>query len=263
MPYQSRLYQALYWCCGDDVMSNILLKIEYDGTAYGGWQIQPNAITVQEVIENAIFDLTKSKVRLNASGRTDAGVHATGQYANFFIDSTIPSDKFAQAVNTRLPDDIRIIKSMHAADDFHARFSAIGKHYRYQMHIGVMAVGRKYYHVLRHDVDINVMQKAAAYLIGEHDFKSFMASGSSVKTTVREIYRADIKRSGDIIILDIECSGFLYNMVRIIAGTLIEIGQGRINPEMMKDIILSKNRERAGKTAPAKGLLLIDVKYKV
>lgn len=244
-------------------MRNIKLIIEYDGTGYGGWQKQKNAPSIQQEIEEGIYKLTRERVTLIGSGRTDSGVHARGQVANFLTSSNLPPDRFSYALNSVLPEDIRVLSSQEVDYKFHARYSAKGKRYRYSMIIRPhgTAIGRNYYYHLRHRLDIDAMKKASKYLIGTHDFKAFQAAGSSVKDTIRRIDRAELTWEEPYLYFDIEGNGFLYNMVRIIVGTLILVGQNKIEYKMMDNIIKSKDRQMAGPTAPAHGLCLEEVYY--
>ena len=244
-------------------MRNLKLTIQYDGTKYCGWQKQPNSPGIQGTIEYAIYEITKEKVNITGSGRTDAGVHALGQVANFKTNSTIPSSRIPDALNAKLPKDISIIDCQEVPDDFHSRYSATGKIYRYLIY------NKPYrsplykdtsYHV-RYDLDIDKMRLEAKSLLGTHDFKGFMSSGSSVKDTVRTIHNITIEESEDLIIIEVEGNGFLYNMVRIIAGTLIRAGAGDLEPEQMKDILAAEDRSAAGPTAPAHGLTMIGLEY--
>jgi len=246
-------------------MRNIRLTIEYDGTNYCGWQVQENGPTIQGSVEKALLAVTGEKITINGSGRTDAGVHARGQVGNFTTCSTIPGEKFAYALNNKLPRDIVIKESAEAPEDFHARFSAIGKKYSYLIYNSKFpsALLRNYaYHVNYCErLDIGRIEKAAEAFIGTYDFSGFMAAGSIVKNTVRTIYELSIVKEGELLRFDFKGNGFLYNMVRIITGTLLYAGIGRINPEEMKDIIESRDRERAGITAPPNGLYLEEVYY--
>jgi tRNA pseudouridine38-40 synthase len=244
-------------------MKNIQLIISYRGTNYCGWQVQPNGLTIQEVVVRGIRELTGESVNLIGSGRTDAGVHALGQSANFLTASTIPPDAFYRALNTRLPLDIRITSSCECAMGFHSRYHAKGKSYIYK--IVESPVGSPFYsdlafHISR-TLDWKAMKEAAAYFIGEHDFKTFMASGSSVKTTVRTIEEISFAKNGDLREMTFRGNGFLYNMVRIMVGTLYEVGYHRLHPQDMARIIESRDRSRAGVTAPAQGLYLKEVYY--
>ncbi|MDD6483449.1 MAG: tRNA pseudouridine(38-40) synthase TruA [Clostridiales bacterium] len=242
---------------------NIRLDLQYDGTAYHGWQIQKNALSVQENIKNAIFKITGEEVNLTGCGRTDAGVHAINYTANFKTNSNIPPEKFAPAINSKLPKDIRILKSLEVCEDFNAKNSAKGKTYIYKIlnSKSENAFLRNYSWHYPIPLDTEKMQRAAAAFLGEHDFLGFSSSGRSTKTTIRTIYALDIEKSGDIITISVTGNGFLYNMVRIIAGTLAFCGHDKINAADMEDIILSKTRSRAGITAPAQGLFLREVYY--
>lgn len=244
-------------------MRNLKITVQYDGTKYCGWQKQPNSPGIQGEIEYAIYEITKEKVNITGSGRTDAGVHALGQVANFKTNSNIPASRIPDALNAKLPKDISIIDCEEVDEDFHSRYSAKGKIYRYLIY------NKPYrsplykdtsYHI-RYDLDIDKMRSEAKSLIGEHDFKGFMSSGSSVKDTVRTIYDISITEKEDLIVLEVEGNGFLYNMVRIISGTLVEVGLNNIEPEDIPKIIEAKNRQMAGKTLPPQGLFLMKVEY--
>ena len=244
-------------------LKNIKLIIEYDGSMYHGWQIQPNVMTIQGKIEQAIYNLTDEKVNLIGASRTDEGVHAVGQVANFFTNSSIPPEKFANAINHFLPSDIAVIKSQQVGGDFHSRYNSKGKKYRYviynRYHRSPIFAKRAYH--VKHDIDIGIMKDAAKFLIGEHDFSSFRASGGSAKTSIRTIYGIDIKRDGNLVIIDVLGSGFLYNMVRIIVGTLVDISIRKSDACSMKKVLEAKNRKKAGKTAPSHGLYLMEISY--
>lgn len=241
----------------------IKLTIEYDGTAYAGWQRQKNALAVQQVVEDALTKLTKTKVVISGASRTDAGVHAIGQIAHFDTESRIPADKYCYALNTMLPTDIRISASEEVSEDFHARFSTAGKLYRYQIlsahHAGAFT-RNTHAHVI-YPLNDALMAEELKSLIGEHDFAAFAASGSIVKDTVRTIYTADLYRRGNTVTLFVSGNGFLYNMVRIIAGTLISIGTGKLEPGAFRRAIEGKSRLDLGVTAPAHGLTLMEVFY--
>lgn len=243
-------------------MRNIKVTIQYNGENYCGWQKQPDSLGIQGNIEKAIYEITKEKVKITGSGRTDAGVHALGQVANFKIESSIPAEKIPNALNAKLPKDISIIACSEVDDEFHSRYSAKGKRYRYliynQLYRSPIYKDISYH--IRYDLDFEKMCEEAKHLIGEHDFKGFMSSGSSVNDTVRTIYDITLEKYEDLIILEVEGNGFLYNMVRIIVGTLVDIGRGRIN-ESLADIINYKSRSKAGHTAPAHGLFLKKVDY--
>lgn len=244
-------------------MRNIRLIIEYDGTAYHGWQSQINATAVQDIVTAAVSSLTGESCSLTGSSRTDTGVHALGLVCNFFTDSAIPPDKFAVALNTVLPKDVVIKKSEEVSPDFHARFSTTGKKYRYLFYNSVFPsalLRHRAYHVF-YPLDVDAMRQAACYFIGTHDFAAFSATGGSVKTTVRTITQATVIRDGDLIEFCVSGDGFLYHMVRIIAGTLVEVGFGKRKPDDIPDVISGLDRRRAGRTAPAHGLYLVEVFY--
>ena len=220
-------------------MRNIKLTIEYDGTSYGGWQKQKNNRTIQQCIEEAIKLLTGEDVELIGSSRTDAGVHAKGMVANFITNSQIPADKFREAINTKLPDDIGIIKSEEVDRNFHSRYDSKGKTYCYTLvnRYEKVCIGRNYVYQVRDELNYNLMKEAAKYFLGKHDFKAFKTNGSSVKTSVRTINGLELELKGDVIKIFVSADGFLYNMVRIIVGTLIEVGKGKIKPEDIESII--------------------------
>ena len=245
-------------------MRNIKLVIEYDGKEFNGWQKQPNKLNIQGNIEKAIERITNEKIDLMASGRTDAGVHALGQVANFKTNSNIPIEKFALAINSNLKKSI-LIKSAEEVDEkFHSRLSCKKKTYRYIINNSKYgtAIYRNLETNIKEKLDVEKMQEAIKYFEGEHDFKAFKASGTSSKSSVRTIYKAEvIKKDNDRIYIELTGNGFLYNMVRIIAGTLVEVGMGKIQPEEIKEIIKSQKRENAGKTLPPQGLYLINVEY--
>lgn len=240
------------------------LKIEYDGTAYGGWQRQKNAPSIQQTIEEALERALGCSCRVIGAGRTDAGVHAYGQVAHLDIETKIPADRFSYILNQKLPDDIRIVQSWQAAENFHARRDAIGKHYCYTIYQAphASALERNSSVHVPQQLDVKKMQQAAQVLIGEHDFSAFRTVGSNIVGTVRTVYRLEVQQQGQHIHIDIWGNGFLYNMVRIIAGTLIEVGKGKIPVQEMQSILDSKERARAGATAPAKGLAMCEVFYR-
>ena len=245
-------------------MRNIKLVIEYDGKEYNGWQKQPDKLNIQGTIEKAIERITGEQVDLMASGRTDRGVHAIGQVANFKTDSNIPIEKFAIAINSNLKKSI-LIKSAEEVDErFHSRLTCKKKTYRYV--INNSKYGTAIYRNLETHIPIKLnvekMKKAIKFFEGEHDFKAFKASGTSSKSSVRTIYKGEIKEMSDERIwIELTGNGFLYNMVRIIAGTLVEVGLEKIEPEEIKNILESRNRKNAGKTLPPQGLYLVNVEY--
>ena len=244
-------------------MRNIKLTIEYDGKDFNGWQKQPTKLNIQGEIERAINDITGEEVDLIASGRTDAGVHALGQVANFKTNSNIPVEKFPIALNTKLKRSIRILEAGEVDDRFHSRYNCKKKTYRYVINNSEngTAIYRNLEYNFPQKLNVEKMNEAAKYFLGEHDFKGFKASGTSSKSSVRIIYEANVYQEGSRIFIELTGNGFLYNMVRIISGTLIEVGLGKIEPKDIKDIIESGDREKAGKTLPPQGLYLVKVEY--
>lgn len=245
------------------MVRNIKIKIAYDGTDYHGWQTQLNMPTIQETIEHAISIVTKQKVNLIGSGRTDRGVHALGQVANFTADTNIPEEKIKIALNANLPKDIRIIESKYVLPEFNSRFDAHDKTYMYQIYNDRVwnPFYSRYSCFVPSNLDFERMEESVKLLVGTHDFKSFMAAGSEVKTTVRTIYDALLIRDGKLIKLYILGNGFLYNMVRIIAGTLIDIGKGIKTEHCIEEAINHIDRTLLGHTAEPQGLFLINVNY--
>ena len=240
-----------------------VLVCEYDGTAYCGWQRQINGPSVQQALEETLARLTGEPVTVTGSSRTDAGVHALGLCAHFDSATRIPPDKLAFALNTMLPPDIRIRESGPAPEGFHARYSACGKVYRYAFFNSRhdCAIGRQYAAHVPLELDERLMHEEAQALCGTHDFAAFAASGSVATSTVRTIYRAQVTRSGETVALTVLGDGFLYNMVRIIAGTLMEVGTGKRAPGAIARAIATGDRLALGQTAPAKGLTLMRVLY--
>ena len=245
-------------------MRNIKLVIEYDGKEFNGWQKQPSKLNIQGTIEQAIKLVTGEDVDLNASGRTDAGVHAIGQVANFKTNSNIPIEKFPIALNSNLKKSIRIISAEEVDDRFHSRLTCKKKTYRYIINNSEFssAIYRNLETHIPQKLDIEKMNIAAKYFEGEHDFKAFKASGTSSKSSVRIIYKAEVfEMSNNRIYIELTGNGFLYNMVRIISGTLVDVGIGKIEPKEIQKIIESKDRNLAGKTLPPNGLYLVSVEY--
>ena len=245
-------------------MRRIRLLLEYEGTRYSGWQFQTNQVSIQGVLESKLHKITKKKTRVIGSGRTDAGVHAEGQVAHFETASSMTLQEFLKALNSLLPLDIVVKKVEEVKPDFHAQISATRKTYRYTILNRDYPSALEYrwaHYIATPILNVTAMRKAARYLVGQKDFKSFQASGCTAKTTMREIYRLSITKKGDFITFTIDGSGFLKYMVRIIVGTLIEIGWGNWPPEQMKAILKSKNRLMAGPTAPSRGLCLVKVVY--
>lgn len=248
----------------DEYMRNILLTITYDGTNYCGWQIQPNGITIEEKLQRAFQRMDGSVVKIIGSGRTDARVHAIGQKANVVLNSSVPTDRIPYALNANLPQDIVIKDAKEVPMDFHARYDAVGKTYRYRLYTGKFRdpIGRNYQYHITDKIEIGKLNEALQALTGTHDFKGFMATGSSVKSTVRTIEAVEV-RSVDRNTLDvyISANGFLYNMVRIIIGSAVDVAKGKISLEQLKSARDSQKRQLAGHTAPPQGLFLEEVRY--
>lgn len=246
-------------------MRNIKLTIEYDGKDFNGWQKQPDKLNIQGEIERAIEIITGEKVNVIGSGRTDAGVNALNQVANFKIENEIPIEKIPYAINSQLKKSIRVKKAEIVDDRFNSRYNAKNKTYVYTINNSEQgsAIYRNMQYHYPIKLDENKMNEASKYFIGEHDFKAFKASGTSSKSSVRIIYDAKVVRENELIKIILTGNGFLYNMVRIIAGTLVEVGEGKILPSDVKDIIESKERSKAGKTLPPTGLCLYNVEYNI
>lgn len=245
-------------------MRNIKLTIEYDGKDFNGWQKQPDKLNIQGNIEKAIEMVTKEpNIELMGSGRTDAGVHAIGQVANFKTNSEIPIEKMAIAINTNLKKSIRVKKAEEVDIDFHSRLSCKQKTYKYIINNNpeASAIYRNLECHIPMKLSVEKMKKAIKYFEGEHDFKAFKASGTSSKNSVRTIYKTNLFEKDDRIYIELTGSGFLYNMVRIIVGTLVDVGLEKIEPENINNIIQSKDRKNAGKTMPPQGLYLLQVDY--
>jgi len=251
-------------------LKNILLKIEYDGTNYRGWQTQKTPgerskfKTIQQTLENILTKILKEPVKLFASGRTDAGVHAAGQIANFKTHTQIPLTKLKVAVNSLLPYDIRIKTVKQVGLDFHARYDAKSKVYQYTIlnKSEHSVFTRNFSTYIRYPLDVELMRKEAKAFLGKHDFKSFQASDKRVRNSVRTIKMISVKKRRGYIYINIEADGFVYNMVRNIAGTLIELGRGKLQAGSIKKILQAKNRIYAGRIASARGLRLLKVNYK-
>ena len=247
-------------------MKRIGLVVAYDGTNYCGWQTQPNGITVQGVLNDTLSELLGEKIETIGASRTDAGVHALGNVAVFDTNTRIPGEKISYALNQRLPEDIRIQMSEEVEPDFHPRYCDSEKTYEYRILNRKFPVPteRLYSYFYHYKLDVDRMQAAANMLEGEHDFKSFCSVRTQVTDTVRTVYRIDVTRNADdIITIRVTGNGFLYNMVRIIAGTLMAVGTGHIQAEDMPSILEAKDRRAAGPTAPARGLTLIEMKYEL
>lgn len=243
-------------------MRNLKITIQYNGSNYCGWQKQPDSLGIQGTIEKAIYDITKEEVKLTGSGRTDAGVHALDTLSTGIEFSNLKLATWPNALNSKLPKDISIIDCVEVGEEFHSRYNAKGKTYRYLIHNSMYRspIYKDISYHVKYELDFNKMMKESKHLIGVHDFKGFMSSGSSVKDTVREIYDIRLDKQEDLIVLEVEGNGFLYNMVRIIVGTLVDIGRGKIN-NSLKEIVDSKSRSECGHTAPAHGLFLKKVDY--
>jgi tRNA pseudouridine38-40 synthase len=244
-------------------MRNIKLTISYDGTDFNGWQTQPGFRTVQETLEHAIEKLTGAKAHVNASGRTDSGVHAVGQVANFYTDSALPADVFVRALNAHLPGDLVVRAAAEVTQAFDANHDAVRKLYRYVIHDGPTEDPflRKYCCHAKRRLDAAAMARAAAPLEGRHDFHSFETEWPNRMSSVRTITHLAVNRCGDHIWIDVEADGFLYNMVRAIAGTLINVGRGFWPESQVAAILNAEDRTQAGPTAPAQGLFLMRVTY--
>jgi len=244
-------------------MRTIRLTIEYDGAPYAGWQLQPNGLSVQEVVEGALARVLGEKARLISSGRTDAGVHARGMVAHFLTSRDLPLSAFREGVNRLLPRDVAIREAAEAPDGFHARFDARGKWYRYTLYLGPVRsplAGRTSWHV-RSILDCTAMTAGAAFFIGTHDFAAFRSSACEARTTVRTIFSVELAREGDLLHIDVKGNGFLKNMVRVMVGTLLEIGQGKRPSGEIELLLREGRRSRAGRTAPPGGLCLMEVWY--
>ena len=244
-------------------MKRVKLTVAYDGTNYHGWQVQPNGNTIEAELNRHLSELLGEEIRVTGASRTDAGVHALGNVAVFDTSARMPAEKISYAMNTRLPEDIRIQESCEVAPDFHPRFCRTVKTYEYRILNRKFPdpTKRLYSYFYYYPLDVEKMKTAAAYLIGEHDFQSFCTMKPDLENTVRRIYSLDIEKEGDMILMRVTGNGFLYNMVRIIAGTLIRVGGGFIPPESMQAILEGKNRKLAGETARPEGLTLVEIQY--
>lgn len=244
-------------------MKRVKLTVSYDGTNYSGWQTQNNGVAVQNVLNRHLCELLGEPIETIGASRTDAGVHALGNVAVFDTAHRMPADKISFALNTRLPEDIRIQKSEEVPGDFHPRYHESVKTYEYRILNRKMPIPtlRHYSHHCYIPLDAEKMKEAAQYIVGEHDFKSFCGAGAQVKTTVRHVLSLDVLQEEDLITIRVTGKGFLYNMVRIIAGTLMDVGKGVYPPQKVQEIIAACDREAAGPTAPARGLTLIGIEY--
>ena len=241
----------------------VRLTVAYDGTNYHGWQVQNNGITIESELNKALGELLGEQVHVIGASRTDSGVHALGNIAVFDTESLIPADKISYALNQRLPEDIRIQRSEEVASHWHPRRRDSRKTYEYRIYRAEfpMPVKRLYSYFTYRPLDVDRMREAAVFLLGEHDFKSFCQSGSQAENTVRTVYSIDIEEQGAELVIRVCGNGFLYNMVRIIAGTLMEVGQGRRSPESMVALLEARDRSAAGPTAPAHGLTLVRYEF--
>lgn len=244
-------------------MRRIKLTVAYDGTNYCGWQVQPNGETIEGVLNRTLSELFKEPITVIGASRTDSGVHGCGNVAVFDTEARIPGEKVAFALNQRLPEDIRIQKSEEVEGTFHPRHCDTRKTYQYSIYNATFQhpLHRLYSHFVYRPLEVEKMRQAADYIVGTHDFVSFCSINTSVKDTVRTVYSLEVKKDGNLITIEIKGNGFLYNMVRIIAGTLIQVGLGQYPPEKVQEMLDAKNREASGPTAPANGLTLIEIEY--
>lgn len=245
-------------------MKRVRLIIAYDGTHYCGWQIQPNGLTVEEVLNRNLSKLTGEEIHVIGASRTDSGVHALGNVAVFDTDSPIPGDRMAYALNQRMPEDIVIVRSEEVPADWHPRYrDVVTKTYEYHIYNAQVQnpLRRRYAAFVSFPLDVDKMREGAGYLVGEHDFASFCNIRTNVENTVRTVDRIEIEQDGCEIVIRVVGNGFLYNMVRIIAGTLIRVGRGFYTPERVGEILEAKVRTEAGVTAPPQGLVLVNIDY--
>ena len=244
-------------------MKRVRLTVAYDGTNYHGWQLQENGITIEEELNRALSQLFREEIRVIGASRTDSGVHALGNIAIFDTESRMPAEKISYALNQRLPEDIRIQKSEEVASDWHPRHCESRKTYEYRIYRAEfpMPVKRLYSYFTYRPLDVERMREAACYLEGEHDFKSFCQMGAQVESTVRTIFSLQVEEQGADLVIRVCGNGFLYNMVRILAGTLMEVGQGKREPQSMREVLAACDRSAAGPTAPAHGLTLMKYEF--
>lgn len=244
-------------------MRNLLLTISYDGSAYHGWQVQKNAVTVQEVFQKALNKLLQEETDIKGCSRTDSGVHANMYCVSFRTDRQIPAENIITGLNTYLPKDIAVSDCREVSADFHARYSVVSKKYVYKIYNGKIRdpfLLRYAYHY-RYPIDAAYLNREAQAFVGKHDFSAFCSARSDVEDTVRTVYSAGVERQGDTVLFSVEADGFLYNMVRIMVGTLLFVSEGKIPEGGLADVIESGNRRKAGKTAPPQGLYLDQVSY--
>ncbi|HKK01471.1 MAG TPA: tRNA pseudouridine(38-40) synthase TruA [Desulfuromonadales bacterium] len=244
-------------------MMYVRLIVEFDGTGYAGWQRQPNGLSIQQVIEEALAKLLQSPVRTHSSGRTDAGVHARGMVIGFSTHKSLPLSAFREGLNRLLPPDIAVREANEVDASFHPRFDAVGKWYRYAIYRGATRspLHRNFSWHLRSQLEVVSMQTAAASFVGNHDFAAFRSSGCEAKTTQREIFSFSVTEDGDLLYLDVRGNGFLKNMVRVMVGTLVEVGLKRRPVDDISRLLQEGDRSRAGRTAPPHGLCLMEVWY--
>ncbi len=245
-------------------MKRVALIIQYDGSSFSGWQRQKNAISVQEVIEDALFEISNQMIKTFAAGRTDAGVHASGQVVHFDIEFVIPADHYADVLNSRLPQSIRILESVAVQNTWHACYSAVYRHYRYVINnskIPNLFLNKWSWHRYQKSLDEFSMSKALEGMLGKHDFFAFQKSGSNRSTSVTTIKSIGVERQGDLILIDIKATGFLYGMVRSIVGQLVLVGEKKITPEIFKDRWICKNKNDVRESAPANGLCFVNSVY--
>lgn len=244
-------------------MKRVMLTVAYDGTNYCGWQVQPNGDTIEGQLNTHLSELLGEEIKVIGASRTDAGVHALCNLAVFDTGARMPAEKISYALNQRLPEDIRIQKSEEVAADFHPRKVATRKTYEYKIYNAQFAnpITRLYSHFTYVPMDVEKMREAAGYFIGEHDFAAVSTYKPEVESTVRTIYALSVEGDGNTITIRVTGNGFLYNMVRIIAGTLMEVGRGRMDPTFIPEMLSSGNREMAGPTAPACGLTLVSYEF--
>lgn len=244
-------------------MKRVMLIVAYDGTNYHGWQVQPNAVTIEQILNEKLSELLKEDIQVIGASRTDAGVHAEGNVAVFDTNTSIPGEKISYALNHLLPEDIVIQESFEVEPDFHPRKCDSIKTYQYRIlnrNFNLPVKGRNAYHFYR-KLDLDKMREAAAYFVGKHDFKNFCSSHTQAKSTIRIIYSFDIEEEDEEIVLTVSGNGFLYNMVRMLTGTLLDVGTGRMSPDKIPELLAAKERVHSPNTAPARGLTLLDIEY--
>lgn len=242
-------------------MRNFKMWVEYDGTDFHGWQRQPGLRTVQGTLEEALVGLCGRSVQVNGAGRTDAGVHALGQVCNSVIDTPLSGEQMGRAVAGKLPEDVHVYRVEEVPLKFHARFSAVSRRYTYYLRTEPTAIWRRFAHVVTVPLNVDDMDSAAQLMVGEHDFSSFTPTRSAGVPTVCDVFEAEVRQHDEIIAVTIEADHFLHHMVRVVVGTLIEIGRGRYRPEHIMDVLGKKDRAAAGPTVPPNGLFLTEVRY--